>query len=1248
VDGAELSAIAVNFTDSSSSRSASIAAVAFNAAPDAEFTPTGMRIGLGKPRISTIGLQWRDGANALALPKATVEAARFSMTTAGPRLELALDAPRVAAGQGLSTKQGEASLELTSALAESERVAMDLSGAGFTGAIDGPRILLTGLVAGQGGQGARLDEHSFEARRIALRSAPAHFEVDIEALRSALADLKVEAGEQGLDLRAASVNGGTLSVAQTDAGLRVAASAPAVSLSGLAARQGDDQAALDVLTLDGATVTLTNANGGKLDLALERVKAAADKLALKQGSAEASLDRLSLDSAAVALTRAAEGRLDLALRGIKAAADKVALKQGENGLDLGKASLGGDSILLAQAGARIGVQAAGASAALAGVAGRRGKDRLALQDASFETRTLSVSTGSAALASSTSSASAATAGGAASAAATSTAPTSGATLAAMPPPGSGPLQARLEQASLRLNSLGVVALGAGADIAGVSAASLDAGSLRLALPAGGPELSGDGLNATLSGAVLRSPADATELVQLGSASLGNGALALRERSFSADKLALANGKASTWLDAEGRFNLTSLFAAEPPLPTEATTPSATAPTGQASAPAWRIALKSAELDGLAAGFEDRRESPAFAVGLEALSARLIDLDTGAAAPMQVEARARLGSGGELEATGTVHAGSGASYLNLKVSALALAPVQSYLSKFAELRLASGSASTEGRLRYGSTAEGGAMLAYQGALSVDRLLLEEIAPQRPFLSWKSVATSDLLLTLEPNKVDIGELRVVQPAGRLIIAEDQTVNLTDVLKKPRDEKGAVAEKQATPGDETAAEPFPVSIARVRVDGGMLEFADLSLRPQFAARMHDLKGVITGLGTDVDQSAQVQLDARVDKFGSARIRGQLSVLQPERLTDIEMTFRNLEMTSLSPYVVRFAGYRIAAGRLALDLQYKVKASKLLGRNKVVLQQVALGEKVESPGALDLPLELAIAILKDSKGVIDIELPVSGDLNDPKFDYGAVIGKAVGNMLGGIVTAPFRALGALFGGGAKEIDTIEFEPGSDAIAPPEAQKLAAVARALTERPALTLVVPPTYAAEYDTPVLKSRAVRGAIAARMGLSVQTGEDPGPIDAANPRAQRAIEEVFSQRYAPEVLAVLKGRAIAELAPKASPAAPPPGRPSPSPVPPAPPASPASPASAAEARPPTPPPSPPAAFYKNLLDRLISEQPMDEQELAAFATRRGEAIVRELTDVGGVPAGRVKLDRPRAAAKADDKTVVLLLELEVKQ
>ena len=800
---------------------------------------------------------------------------------------------------------------------------------------------------------------------------------------------------------------------------------------------------------------------------------------------------------------------------------------------------------------------------------------------------------------------------------------------------------------LELASSNLVEQGAAPELARVSQASMGAQSLTLALPDGPIDVAGDGLTATLSDVVVRSPADATELLRLGTATLVGGALSLKDRAVTAQQLALTAGVVKTSFDAQGQLNWLSLVnAVSAPLPAELATPlpgpvTALADT-QAPAAAWRISLESAELADFAIGFEDRRRSPALAIGLEAMRASVTGLDTGAEAPMKVDFQARVASGGQIGAQGSIRVDNWTSDLEVKLSAVSLVPAQTYLSELAALRLASATASANGRLRYDPDARAGAMLAYKGRIAVDGLLLEEVKPKRPFLAWKSAASGDVVLTLEPNRVDIGELRIDGPSARLVIAADQSVNLTDVLKKPQESATVSDASDSGPEPESDKNPFPVTVARVRVSGGELEFADLSLRPQFGARMHELNGVISGLGTDASRSAKLQLDARVDKYGSAKIRGQIRLHHPEQFTEIDMTFRNLEMTSLSPYVAKFAGYEIAAGRLALDLQYKVRDGKLRGENKIVLKQVELGKKVESPGALDLPLELAIAILKDSQGVIDIGLPIGGDLDDPSFDYGAVIGKAVGNLLGGIVTAPFRALGALFGAGDEKIGAIAFEPGSDVIAPPERQKLETVARALQEKPALQLVVPPAYAAEQDTAALKSLAVRTEIVRRMGIELTPGEDPGPIDTANPRVQRAVEAAFNERYASEVLPALKRRLV-----EAPPSAGPPIETGKSTAV----VSPSSEskldtlvASSAAAQPASVFP----AFYQSLVDRLIAQEPVSEQMLTELAVRRGNAVMRELTTIRGLPVARVTLGEPHQVTDANETAVTMQLRLEVAQ
>jgi uncharacterized protein involved in outer membrane biogenesis len=677
---------------------------------------------------------------------------------------------------------------------------------------------------------------------------------------------------------------------------------------------------------------------------------------------------------------------------------------------------------------------------------------------------------------------------------------------------------------------------------GAGRATVEAGSLDIALAEGPADVSASGVQATLADARLRPADDAPDRLRIKKASLAGGTLRLHDRLARAERIAVEGGSATIGIDAEGRLVLPIPFAGQPPGgAASAASASAGSPERRTDSPGaadagasdgWRFALGSAQLGDFALAFSDERRAPPRALQLHVASARATRLDTGSPEASDLAVQAALSSGGSVRVNGSVRLRDPMADLAVEAQQVALAPLQPWLDEFADLRLASGTASVKGMLRYGG--EGSARLRYQGRAALDDVQLAEREPDRPLLGWQSLATDDLVLTIAPNRAEIGDVRLHAPAARLLIAEDSTLNVADVLRqqpKPgaaetragaaqasADAAGTSADAAAHAEGQTTPAAFPLRIERLAVTQGALDFTDRSLTPHFSTRMHALHGVVTGIGTDPDRSARLQLEAQVDRYGSAKISGKVSLFQPKEDSAVDMVFRNIDMASLSPYIAKFAGYRIADGRLDLDLHYEVENGLLDGRNEIVLRQVKLGEKVDSPSALDIPIELALAVLKDRNGVIDIGLPVSGNLDSPKFDYGAVIRKAIGRVLGNIVSAPFKALAGLFGSGGEDarLGSVDFEPGSVSIAPPQREKLDAVARALTERPQLRLVVPPTYSSAEDRRALKSRTVRAELLRRMGTELAPAEEPGPIDTDDPRAQQAIRALFSARYAPAV------------------------------------------------------------------------------------------------------------------------------------
>ena len=231
-------------------------------------------------------------------------------------------------------------------------------------------------------------------------------------------------------------------------------------------------------------------------------------------------------------------------------------------------------------------------------------------------------------------------------------------------------------------------------------------------------------------------------------------------------------------------------------------------------------------------------------------------------------------------------------------------------------------------------------------------------------------------------------------------------------------------------------------------------------------------------------------MDEYGQVNVEGSLSPLQLTTFSDVNVVFRNVAMSPLSPYSGTFAGRRIQSGKLNLDLEYKVEDRRLKSNNTIILDQFTLGERVESQKAVSLPLDLAIALLTDGEGKINASVPIEGDVDHPEFSVGHLVWQAIVNLITTAVTAPFKALGALVGG-EEGIDAILFRPGIDTIPPPEREKLAKVAEALTKRPMLALTVRGAYDPAADGEALRSMQVRRALAQRARGRLATGRGPG-------------------------------------------------------------------------------------------------------------------------------------------------------------
>jgi hypothetical protein len=339
-----------------------------------------------------------------------------------------------------------------------------------------------------------------------------------------------------------------------------------------------------------------------------------------------------------------------------------------------------------------------------------------------------------------------------------------------------------------------------------------------------------------------------------------------------------------------------------------------------------------------------------------------------------------------------------------------------------------------------------------------------------LSWESLALQGLSLAMQPAtkpQLTVRDMALTDFYSQLVITEQGRFNLQDVAAStPAADPSARAAAASVAPSATASQPasvpsvttadsgLPVDLVlgQTTLRNGRIDFSDRFVRPNYSARLTELNGSIGTIRSGSREMATISLRGRAADTALLDISGQFNPTVEPLALDIRAKATDLELAPLSPYAGKYAGYAIARGKLSMDVSYKIDADgKLDARNQVVLNQLTFGERVESPSATQLPVLLAVALLKDRQGIIDINLPVSGTLNDPQFSVGGIIWKLIGNLLSKALTSPFALLS---GGGADDLSQVPFVPGTARITDEGAQALAKVASALTERPSLTMTV--------------------------------------------------------------------------------------------------------------------------------------------------------------------------------------------------
>ncbi|GJL58939.1 MAG: ATPase [Nitrospirales bacterium] len=567
-----------------------------------------------------------------------------------------------------------------------------------------------------------------------------------------------------------------------------------------------------------------------------------------------------------------------------------------------------------------------------------------------------------------------------------------------------------------------------------------------------------------------------------------------------------------WVGKDGVVNYQTLFS---PVALE----SRTAPEPEPSpANPWRMVIEDLALDNFTIEFEDRQPEDPVTLLLDTIHFHTSDVSMAMDRALPIDLSFQFNETGKANLQGTLETDPLTMKLDVALTDIAVRPFQPYMAPFVQFDVGDGALTLQGKTHYQVGSKTQPMVTFQGGMGVSKLALNDPMQTDPFLTWEALELKELNLHIEPTSVNLREIELTNPTLALLIEANGGMNLKRLFSPPGSlsHNESASDEHLPEADTHGEPPTPATIGAVTLNNLLARFTDQSISPNVVTKIEGLTGTIKGLSSDQLAKADVALHGTVDQYAPFQIAGQINPLGEDAYTDVTVTFNNLDLPTVSPYSAHYVGYPITKGKLSLDLEYEVSEKALVGENKVLIDQLTMGEKIESPDATSLPIPLALALLKDRKGQIDIDLPVRGNLDDPDFSYGGMIWNALGNLLTKVATSPFAMVGGLVGSSGDDLQYVVFPAGIAQLSPPEQEKLKALGQALGDRPALRLDIAGAADPQVDRQGLAAGELRKQLQKRKFIqgssSVTKGVSLEQIELSPDEEERLLQEMYVEQF----------------------------------------------------------------------------------------------------------------------------------------
>jgi hypothetical protein len=702
----------------------------------------------------------------------------------------------------------------------------------------------------------------------------------------------------------------------------------------------------------------------------------------------------------------------------------------------------------------------------------------------------------------------------------------------------------------------------------------------------------DGLAVALDDVAISGLNPGQAFFKLKQLALLDGVLRYPEQRLEFAALKIDEPELTAWRNPDGSLSLSQLVPASSDDESEEEPEQPVKP--------WQMGL--GELD-LAKGqlkLSDRSIKPAGRLDIADLQINASGLTNQDGAKIPLQLAATFAKGGEIGVQAELQVLPAFSFTGTTTTrGIPLNLMQPYVQQYARLLVEQGTLDSDLVV----AVPAGKQLSIRGSLAIPRLEIKDTVERKRLLAWDKLSIETLNLDLGAGLLKLSPLQFDRPFGRIIIYPDKTTNLSGLAVTKAAPPSEAAERKSD-------QDFNLVIAGAGIKDGGMDFSDLSLPLHFATTIKKLNGTVSTIASGSTEPAAIKLEGQVDEYGLSRINGAINLLDPLYHMGIKVEFRNLLMSALSPYTVEFAGRKIAEGRLDLDLRYDIEKSRLKANNKVVISDLKLGDKVEHPGAANLPLGLAVALLKDVNGVIDISLPIQGNIDDPEFRIGGIIWQAFTGLITKVVASPFSLLGSLIGVESEDLGEFQFLAGRSDLTPPELEKVVQLKQALLQRPKLGLEIKGVVAPAIDVPALKYQVLEAILIEREG-DAEPGEAQS-INMLDDDVRRTLEKLYKERVPDEPLKRVK---TDNMTP---PADDPEGRPVLDKL----------------------------AYSASLRDRLLETIVIGEAELKALAQSRAEAIQAAFL-ANELDASRISIVGIEEVKPEDDQWIKLVLGITSK-